>query len=178
MKKENLVEISKQALFPYIIFNKAIQYNDNIILYPIKMKNIIVFQQFQMALTLRKDSIFQEKQIIKMGYFDFIKYACRNEELSQKYKTPLLPYYYDFILGILKLSCGEDAKIECDMSTLSLSINGVQITNEIFDDIRKIIIIQNDIDFDFDEFMNIDTVRALEKARAFELKKNKEKSNI
>ncbi len=172
------MEISKQALFPYIIFNKAIQYNDNIILYPIKMKNIIVFQQFQMALTLRKDSIFQEKQIIKMGYFDFIKYACRNEELSQKYKTPLLPYYYDFILGILKLSCGKDAKIECDMSTLSLSINGVQITNEIFDDIRKIIIIQNDIDFDFDEFMNIDTVRALEKARAFELKKNKEKSNI
>ena len=35
-----------------------------------------------------------------------------------------------------------------------------------------------DIDFDIDEFMNIDTVKALEKARDFEAKKNKETSDI
>ncbi len=172
------VEINKQSLFPFIIFNKEIKYNEHITLYPIKMKDIITFQQYQIALTLRKDSIFQEKQLIKMEYLDFIKYACRNGELAQKYNMPTLPFYYDYIIGIFQLVCGEDTKIEYNTSTLDFYINDFEITNEIFNDLRKIIIIQNDIDFDIDEFMNIDTVKALEKAREFESKKNKEKADI
>ena len=172
------VEINKDTLFPYLIYNKEIKYNEHITLYPIKMKDIITFQQYQMALTLRKDAIFQDKQIIKMGYLEFIKYACRNDELAQKYNMPLLPFYYDFIIGILQLTCGEDVEIKYNTSTLDFSINDFLITDEVFDDIRKIIIIQNDIDFDIDEFMNIDTVKALEKAREFEAKKNKEKADI
>ena len=113
-----------------------------------------------------------------MGYLEFIKYACRNDELAQKYNMPLLPFYYDFIIGILQLTCGEDVEIKYNTSTLDFSINDFLITDEVFDDLRKIIIIQNDIDFDIDEFMNIDTVKALEKAREFEAKKNKEKADI
>ena len=172
------MEISKDTLFPYLIYNKEIKYNEHITLYPIKMKDIITFQQYQMALTLRKDAIFQDKQIIKMGYLEFIKYACRNDELAQKYNIPLLPFYYDFIIGVLQLTCGEDVEIKYNTSTLDFSINDFLITDEVFDDLRKIIIIQNDIDFDIDEFMNIDTVKALEKAREFEAKKNKEKADI
>ena len=172
------VEINKDTLFPYLIYNKEIKYNEHITLYPIKMKDIITFQQYQIALTLRKDAIFQDKQIIKMGYLEFIKYACRNDELAQKYNMPLLPFYYDFIIGILQLTCGEDVEIKYNTSTLDFSINDFLVTDEVFDDIRKIIIIQNDIDFDIDEFMNIDTVKALEKAREFEAKKNKEKADI
>ena len=172
------VEISKDTLFPYLIYNKEIKYNEHITLYPIKMKDIITFQQYQIALTLRKDAIFQDKQIIKMGYLEFIKYACRNDELAQKYNIPLLPFYYDFIIGILQLTCGEDVEIKYNTSTLDFSINDFLVTDEVFDDLRKIIIIQNDIDFDIDEFMNIDTVKALEKAREFEAKKNKEKADI
>lgn len=172
------MEINKDTLFPYLIYNKEIKYNEHITLYPIKMKDIITFQQYQIALTLRKDAIFQDKQIIKMGYLEFIKYACRNDELAQKYNMPLLPFYYDFIIGILQLTCGEDVEIKYNTSTLDFSINDFLITNEVFDDLRKIIIIQNDIDFDIDEFMNIDTVKALEKAREFEAKKNKEKADI
>ena len=172
------VEINKDTLFPYLIYNKEIKYNEHITLYPIKMKDIITFQQYQIALTLRKDAIFQDKQIIKMGYLEFIKYACRNDELAQKYNMPLLPFYYDFIIGILQLTCGEDVEIKYNTSTLDFSINDFLITDEVFDDLRKIIIIQNDIDFDIDEFMNIDTVKALEKAREFEAKKNKEKADI
>ena len=172
------VEINKDTLFSYLIYNKEIKYNEHITLYPIKMKDIITFQQYQMALTLRKDAIFQDKQIIKMGYLEFIKYACRNDELAQKYNMPLLPFYYDFIIGILQLTCGEDVEIKYNTSTLDFSINDFLITDEVFDDLRKIIIIQNDIDFDIDEFMNIDTVKALEKAREFEAKKNKEKADI
>ena len=172
------MEISKDTLFPYLIYNKEIKYNEHITLYPIKMKDIITFQQYQIALTLRKDAIFQDKQIIKMGYLEFIKYACRNDELAQKYNMPLLPFYYDFIIGILQLTCGEDVEIKYNTSTLDFSINDFLVTDEVFDDLRKIIIIQNDIDFDIDEFMNIDTVKALEKAREFEAKKNKEKADI
>ena len=172
------MEINKDTLFPYLIYNKEIKYNEHITLYPIKMKDIITFQQYQMALTLRKDAIFQDKQIIKMGYLEFIKYACRNDELAQKYNMPLLPFYYDFIIGVLQLTCGEDVEIKYNTSTLDFSINDFLVTDEVFDDLRKIIIIQNDIDFDIDEFMNIDTVRALEKAREFEAKKNKEKADI
>lgn len=172
------VEISKDTLFPYLIYNKEIKYNEHITLYPIKMKDIITFQQYQIALTLRKDAIFQDKQIIKMGYLEFIKYACRNDELAQKYNMPLLPFYYDFIIGVLQLTCGEDVEIKYNTSTLDFSINDFLVTDEVFDDLRKIIIIQNDIDFDIDEFMNIDTVKALEKAREFEAKKNKEKADI
>ena len=172
------VEINKDTLFPYLIYNKEIKYNEHITLYPIKMKDIITFQQYQIALTLRKDAIFQDKQIIKMGYLEFIKYACRNDELAQKYNMPLLPFYYDFIIGVLQLTCGEDVEIKYNASTLDFSINDFLVTDEVFDDLRKIIIIQNDIDFDIDEFINIDTVKALEKAREFEAKKNKEKADI
>lgn len=172
------MEINKDTLFPYLIYNKEIKYNEHITLYPIKMKDIITFQQYQVALTLRKDAIFQDKQIIKMGYLEFIKYACRNDELAQKYNMPLLPFYYDFIIGVLQLTCGEDVEIKYNTSTLDFSVNDFLVTDEVFDDLRKIIIIQNDIDFDIDEFMNIDTVKALEKAREFEAKKNKEKADI
>ena len=172
------MEINKDTLFPYLIYNKEIKYNEHITLYPIKMKDIITFQQYQIALTLRKDAIFQEKKIIKMGYLEFIKYACRNNELAEKYNMPFLPFYYDFVIGILQLTCGKDAAIIYNTSTLDFSVNDFLVTDEVFDDLRKIIIIQNDIDFDIDEFMNIDTVKALEKAREFEAKKNKEKADI
>lgn len=172
------MEINKDILYPYLLFNKEILYSDKITLYPIKMKDILIFQQCQSALILRKDSIFTEKEIIKMEYLDFIKYAYRNIELSEKYQIPLLPLYYNFILQILQLSCGETSTISYNQDTLDFSINEVPITNEIFDDLRKIIMVQNDIDFDIDEFINIDTIKALEKAREFETKKSKEKSDI
>lgn len=169
------VEINKDSLYPYLLFNKEIKYNDKITLYPIKAKDILIFQQCQSALTLRKDSIFSEKEIIKMQYLDFIKYAYKNTELSQKYHIPILPLYYDFILQILQISCGEGAAVAYNQKTLDISVNDLLITNEIFDDLRQIIIAQNDIDFNINEFMNIDTVKALEKAREFEAKKKQRK---
>lgn len=172
------MEIDKETLKSYLIFNKEIKYSDAIILYPVKMKDILLFQQCQDVLMLRKDSIFHEKEIIKLQYLDFIKYSCKNFELAQKYNMQFLPLYYDFMLELLQLVCGEETKIIYNQETLDFSINGELITNEKFDDLRKIILVQNDIDFDIDEFMNIDTVKALEKARAFEAKKNKEKADI
>lgn len=172
------LEISRQTLFPSLIFNNSVTYNEAITLHPIQMKHIIEFQQYERALTLRKDSIFREKELIKMDYLDFIKYSFRNYALSAQYNLPLLPYYFDFILQILQLACGEGAELQYNTDTLAFSINGFEITNSVFNDLRKIIIIQNDIDFDMNEFMNIDTLQALEKAKEFETKKSREKSDI
>lgn len=172
------VEISKLALYPYLIFNKEYKYNEHITLHPVKMKHILLFQHTQEVLTLRKDSIFHEKEIIKMEYLEFIKYACRNYELAQKYNMMALPVYYDFVLQLMQLVCGADANISYDSDTLDFYINNELVTNKMFDDIRKIIILQNDIDYDIDKFMNMDTVMALEKAKEFESKKNKEKADI
>ena len=172
------MEINEELLRPHLLFNSPFRYNEYITLSPVRMKDYIDFSIFSTALTLRKDAIFQEKKLIKMGYFEFIKYSFRNFELAKKYEENQLPYYYDFIVGLLQIICGQDAKILYNSSNLDLYINDFLITDEVFDDLRKIIIIQNDIDFNIDEFMNIDTVNALEKARAFEAEKNKQKANI
>lgn len=172
------MEINRQILFPFLLFDKEIPYNEHITLYPVKMKDVLLFQQCQPAFTLRKDSIFREKDLIKMDYLTFIKHAYRNDALALKYGMPLLPVYYDMLLSLLQVVCGEEAEISFHQTTLDFSINGEPITSQSFDEIRKIILLQNDIDFDTDEFINIDTIKALEKARRFEAKKQKESADI
>ena len=56
-------------------------------------------------------------------------------------------------------------------------INNILITPQIFDDLRRIIIIQNGIDFDIDEFLNYDTEQRLLKAQQDQNKDN-DKSDI
>lgn len=172
------VVIDKEQLEPYIIYDKSIRYDEKITLYPIKMKNIVDFQLFQTAITVRKDAIFQDKKVIKMGYFEFIKYAALHPETIYNNELPLLPFFYSIIVQMLPIICGEQSSVKYNNQTLDVYINDELIIDQIFDDLRRIIIIQNDIDFNIDEFMNIDTVHALEKARAFEAKKNKEKFSI
>lgn len=172
------MEINQTLLYPYLIFNKEFHYSDTITLYPVQMRDIIEFQQCQSALTLRKDSIFQEKEFIKMQYFDFIKFAYGNFKLAQQYNLPFLPLYYNFILKLLNLVCGENTIIKVNEKNLDIIINDTLITNDIFENLRKIILLQNDIDYNIDEFINADTINALEKAHAFEAKKRKEKSDI
>ena len=172
------VEIDKNLLQKNLIFDLPVQYDDHITLYPIRMTNILEFQIFQLAITARKDSIFPRKDVIKMGYWDFIKEAALNPENFASKDLPLVSIYHSYILTMLPIICGDDSDIQYNQSTLDVYINNELLTNEIFDDLRRIIIIQNDIDFDIEEFMNIDTLRALEKARDFEAKKNKEVFNI
>ena len=87
------VVIDKEQLEPYIIYDKSIRYDEKITLYPIKMKNIVDFQLFQTAITVRKDAIFQDKKVIKMGYFEFIQ---------KQYITTNYHYYHFFIQLLFK----------------------------------------------------------------------------
>lgn len=170
------VEIKKETLFPLLIYNKPVKYTENIILYPVTMNDIVTFQALSQSITVRKNSTFHEKQIIKMTYLDFLLYCLGNEELEKQYKIIGLSQYFFYAIQLLQLCC-RDAEIKLNQQTGQIIINGEVITPQIFDDLRRIIIIQNDIDFDIDEFLNYDTEQRLLKAQK-DLDKDKDKANI
>lgn len=169
------MEINKDTLLPFLIYNSPFKYSENITLYPVTMKDTVTFQMITQSITLRKDSIFRDKKIIKMTYWDFLIYCFGNEELESQYKINGLSRYLLFALQLLKLCC-KDANIEIKDSG-KVYVNQEIITPEIFDDLRRIIIIQNDIDFDIDEFINHTTEQRLLKAKN-DLNKNEDTANI
>lgn len=176
MKWMMTVKITKDILFPFLIYNKPFQYNEHITLYPVTMNDIVLFQSLSNSITLRKNSVFHEKKIIKMTYLDFLIYCFENSELESQYSIHGLSQYLFYAIQLLILCC-KDSEIQIDQKTSYFSINGELITPQIFDDLRRIIILQNDIDFDIDEFINHDTEERLQKAENNQ-NKNKKKSNI
>lgn len=170
------MKINKDILLPYLIFNDPFQYNEQITLYPVKMTDILLFQTLSKSITVRKNSIFHDKKIIKMTYFDFLKYSFENKELESQYQIQGLSQYFFYSIQLLYLCC-QNSDIKINQETGDLFINKCIITPEIFDDIRKIIIIQNDIDFDIDEFLNYDTEQRLLKADS-DQNKDKDKADI
>lgn len=175
MRGRTFVELNKDTLLPFLIYNRPFQYSESITLHPVTMKNIVTFQMLTPSITLRKDGIFHDKKIIKMTYWDFLIYCFGNEELEIKYQINGLSQYFLYAIQLLKLCC-MDSNIEI-VQTGQVYINGETITPKVFDDLRRIIIIQNDIDFDIDEFLNYDTEQRLLKAEN-DLRKKQDKANI
>lgn len=170
------MKVNKQILLPFMMYNDPIPYDKNIVLYPILMKDILTFQSLEQSITLRKNSTFREKKIIKMTYLDFLLFSAGNMELEMQYNIFGLSNYYYYAIQLLHLCC-KDSDIRIAKDTGQIKINGEMITPEIFDDLRRIIIIQNDIDFDIDEFINYDTEQRLLKAQN-DIKKNDDSVNI
>ena len=59
----------------------------------------------------------------------------------------------------------KDQEVLADIGKGGFRINGHDVTDEMFDDFRRIIILQNGIDFDIDEFIHYDTEKELERAQ-------------
>jgi len=170
------VKISKETLYPYLIFSQPYKYNDKITLHPVKMRKILEFQLLSQALTVRKNSRFPDKKIIKMTYLDFLIYASMNPDLGKQYNVPDLHYYYSYTLALLNLVC-PGHEITFNKFTGEIYVNKCKLTPDMFDDLRRIIILQNDIVFDIDEFINKDTEDALKKAQAHN-NRNQDESGI
>jgi len=158
------VAINRDTLLPYLIYNKPFPYSEHITLYPVTMKDVILFQTVSQSITVRKNSTFRDKKIIKMSYLDFLLYCLNSKELEETYKINGLSKYYVYALQLLQLCCRE-SEVQINYQTGQITIDGELITPQIFDDLRRIIILQNDIDFDIDEFINYDTERRLRKAQ-------------
>lgn len=173
MKVGMIVEIKKDSLFSYLIYNVPFKYDEYITLYPVTMKDIVSFQALSQSITIRKNSVFRDKKIIKMTYLDFLVYCIGNTKLESEYKIPGLSQYYLYAMYLLQLCC-KDATMN---QQGKIVINGEVITPKIFDDLRRIIIIQNDIDFDIDEFLNYDTEQQFLNAKKH-LSKETDKINI
>lgn len=169
------VNITKQSLLPYTMYNKPVKYDDYITVYPVTMKDIITFQFLESSITLRKNSIFRDKKIIKMSYLDFLIQSFGNTELEIQYDISGLSQYYYYAIQLLQLCCKTEIKLV--EKTGQFKINNEIVTPKIFDDLRRVIIIQNDIDFDIDEFLNYDTEQRLLRAQN-DLNKNENKVSI
>ena len=75
-----------------------------------------------------------------MSYWDFLIYCFQNDELEAEYQINGLSQYLLYAIQLLKLCCA-NANIEI-LQTGQVFINGEAITPQIFDDLRRIIIIQ------------------------------------
>lgn len=170
------MKITKETLYQNLLYSQPVKYTEKIVLYPVTMKDILTFQFLTQSVTLRKNSTFHEKAIIKMTYLDFLLYSFNNAELENQYKLPNLSQYYFYAVQLLQLCC-RDSEIKLNQENGRIFINDELITPDIFDDLRRIIIIQNDIDFDMDEFLNYDTEQRLLKAQK-DMNRNEEKSSI
>ncbi len=158
------MDINNDSLYQYLLYSSPIYYTEDLILYPVKMGDILDFNLYKSSITVRKNSIFPVKKIIKMSYLDFLFYCHNNVDLAKEYQMPLLPYYYSFALKLLQLVF-KDQEVLASSTHGGFRINGNVITADQFDDIRRIIIIQNGIDFDIDEFIHYDTEQELLKAQ-------------
>ena len=170
------MNISKDTLYPFLIYSRPFPYNESVKIYPVTMDKILEFQVLQSALTIRKDSTFTEKQVIKMTYYDFLKFCFQNVEFALKYKMPFLTEAYAYMWQLLNIVCRTE--VEINEKTQNFIINGFEITDREFNDIRRIIILQNDIDFDVDEFIHYDTEQALKKAVERDNQLKNDKSSI
>lgn len=167
--------ISKETLYPYLLYNKPIPYDENIILYPITMEHYILFNALVESLTIRKNSIFRSKKIVKMSYLDFLIFSFSNEELENEYNIPNLSKYYIYAVQLLQMCC-KNSDVKINQGSLDIYINSEKITPKIFDDIRKIIFIQNDVDYD-DKFLNRETEELLNRAQE-KMNRNVDKAEI
>ena len=154
------MQFTVENLYGNLLFSSPYYYTEDLILYPILMEDILIFSILKSSIIVRKNSIFPVKNIIKMSYLDFLFYSYDNVELAKEFDMPLLPKYYSFAFDLLKLVF-KNQEVKINSTRGGFMINGIEITPEQFDDIRRIIILQNGIDFDIDEFIYRDSEEAL-----------------
>lgn len=181
-------KINVETLAPLLIYSKPIRYK-NWIFKPIIMKDYIEFMQWQQALTIRKNSTFREKELIKMSYRKLLRFCFMNESVAMRYNMPFLMLAQSYWFAIIQHTCcgvvvknhktnntskapqdvlqAETIKYDVDVGFDNdgfVTINGHTLTDKECNDIRRLIICQNGVDFDVDEFINYETEQALNAA--------------
>lgn len=152
------------AYMQYLMFDDPIPYKDFLI-YPVTMKDFVKFNVYVKSIIIDKNNI-PDVKIISMSYLDFLFYNAKKTESGQYNLTCML---------LLLMMC---LKVEPQNMSYSLDIeknnfikikkdegNIVNITCSDFDEIRKIICYQNDIDYPDDDPMNPDIKKAIEEMK-------------
>ena len=143
-----------------LTFDDPIDYK-GLLLYPVSIRKINKFLQSSSVLRIQKEYI-PDKEIIKMSYLKFLMTNIdkEKEEYGESLTFDLLALCFMICMRIeeisIRLFIGEDGKAK-------LILNDVEINENDFDYLRKIILYQNLPNYD-DELMNPDLKNDLEQA--------------
>ena len=143
-----------------LTFDDPIDYK-GLLLYPVSIRKINKFLQSSSVLRIQKEYI-PDKEIIKMSYLKFLMTNIdkEKEEYGESLTFDLLALCFMICMRIeeisIRLFIGEDGKAK-------LILNDVEINENDFDYLRKLILYQNLPNYD-DELMNPDLKNDLEQA--------------
>ena len=148
----------------YFYFDKPVPYtikDKTIFIKPVSVENSEIFLSSFDILSIDKNSL-PDPKIIQMSYLQFlVEYLLKEEENVYR------------IVNILNLCLGfEKPRIATDelgKYIISDDIFKVEINAKDFDNIRRIILYQNLIDYD-DEYINPDLKKALDEANQLKMK--------
>lgn len=143
-----------------LTFDDPIDYK-GLLLYPVSIRKINKFLQSSSVLRIQKEYI-PDKEIIKMSYLKFLMTNIdkEKEEYGESLTFDLLALCFMICMRIeeisIRLFIGEDGKA-------NLILNDIEINENDFDYLRKLILYQNLPNYD-DELMNPDLKNDLEQA--------------
>ena len=145
-----MIDNVKQYISYYVTLDLPVDYK-GLKIYPITVRDYYDFAICADVLNIDKDSI-QDLDVITMNYLDFLVFYCiKNSDANNS------QFFYEKLISILTL-CLKPNKIQIGISENQHAVilcDDIEINAQDFDDIRKIIMYQNYVEYD-DTYVNPD----------------------
>ena len=155
----------------YLTFDDPIPYK-NFLINPAKMRDYYSFHEYITCLLLDKNSV-PDINVISMSYLEYLLAVG----FIERHLHVMLISLMKMVVTIKKdgkiIEVNED-EIEIAKDGRSIIVSGEKITSEDFDEIKKIILLQNEID-PVDENTAKEVREKLQEAEEYKLKKNGKK---
>jgi len=149
-------------------FGKPITYK-GLSIYPVKMKDADEFYEAVQCLLLPKND-FQQPEIVRMSYLLFLLTMAQNEDGYILLEKLIALYRLVFKTEDIQISINEKGMV-------LITVNGISLHERDFDKIKTLISEQNLIDLE-DEFIDPDTKKAIQEARAFMTKRKTKQADL
>lgn len=150
----------------YLTYDEPVPYK-NLKIYPAIMKDYLIFHTYASCLLYEKNSI-PDARFITMSYLRYIFYLAEEE------KNPALFLCFMLLKMVLKIEKEDDLKFYKKGDKAFFSVKGEEYTSDDFDEIKRIICIQNSIE-QIDETVKKEIRDALKKAQEYKMQQNQNK---
>lgn len=138
-------------------------------IYPVRMIDADDFYDYIQCLLLPKNE-FQEPEVIRMSYLMFLLAISQNEDGKDILNKLIALYRLIFRIEDIQITINEKGMA-------FIIVNNILLHERDFDRIKTIISEQNLIDLD-DEFIDLDTKKAITEAREFLAKRKSRQANL
>lgn len=164
---------NRKTLEDSVVFNNPYVFK-GIKFRPIKLSQIVEFQICSDVLMIKQEQL-RDKTLMKLPYMWMLMYAYENAE---KYAVPQFSLYVPLLFALIEMTA-QTVDIDCKIvkkedgkyKNCTLLINEVEINNQEFMEIRRIIFEQNGIEFD-DMFIHEDALMAIKLDKEMRNKKS------